>query len=125
MVVGTVQMVSAIGYPLAASLQAGLAENHVSLPCLHGVARFASLLLNGMLLPPILVYASGDPCSLSPRAMPRPIWRDVADFVCSLGVRGSTDSEHRQHASHGESFVGESFSFQRIKNVGLLRPQKE
>jgi hypothetical protein len=27
MVVGTVQMVSAIGYPLAASLQAGLAEN--------------------------------------------------------------------------------------------------
>ena len=68
-----------------------------------------------MLLPPILVYASGDPCSLSPRAMPRPIWRDVAAFVCSLGVRGSTDSEHRKHASQGESFVGESFSFQRYR----------
>ncbi len=117
--------VSAVGYPLVASLKVGLGENHVSLRCLFGVVGFASLLLNRMLLPPIPVYASGEPGSLSLRAIPRPIWRDVVVYASVLGVRGSTDSEHRKHASQGESFVGESFSFPRYEMTPLWHRLRE
>ena len=101
----------------------GSPKPHVGLPCLHGVARFASLLLKGIMIHPIPVYASGEPCSLSSRAVPHPTWRDGVAYACVLGVRRSADFEHRKHASQGESFVGESFSCQRrnIMYVSTVR----